>query len=41
MALLGALQCALSGKEVAGGIEGLVVVAANLLAKHRKPPPHS
>lgn len=35
VALLGALQCALGGKEVAGRVEGLVVIAAHLAAKHR------
>lgn len=35
VALLGALQGALGSKEVAGGIEGLVVIAAHLSAKHR------
>lgn len=30
MALLGSLQGALGGKEVAGGVVGLVVGAANL-----------
>lgn len=39
VALLGALQGALCGKEVAGRVEGLVVIAAHLLAKHRTPPP--
>lgn len=39
VALLGALQGALCGKEVAGRVEGLVVIAAHLLAKHRAPPP--
>lgn len=38
VALLGALQCALGGKEVAGRVEGLVVVAAHLLAKQRASP---
>lgn len=37
VALLGAFQGALGGKEVAGGVEGLVVVAAHLLAEHRAP----
>lgn len=37
VALLGALQGALGGKEVAGRVEGLVVVAAYLWAKHRAP----
>lgn len=38
MALLGALQGALGGKEVAGGVEGLVVITAHLWAKHRASP---
>lgn len=37
VALLGALQGALGGKEVAGRVEGLVVIAAHLSAKHRAP----
>lgn len=41
VALLGALQGALGGKEVAGGVEGLIVIAAHLLAKHRAPHLHS
>jgi hypothetical protein len=41
VALLGALQGALCGKEVAGRVEGLVVIAAHLLAKHRAPLLHS
>ena len=41
VALLGALQRALGGKEVAGRVEGLVVIAAHLSAKHRVPHPHS
>lgn len=38
VALLGALQCALGGKEVAGRVEGLVVVAAHLSAKQSASP---
>lgn len=38
VALLGALQGALGRKEVAGRVEGLVVIAAHLLTKHRAPP---
>ena len=38
VALLGALQGTLGCKEVAGRVEGLVVVAAYLLVKHRAPP---
>lgn len=41
VALLGALQCALGGKEVAGRVKGLVVVAAYLSAKQRVPHPHT
>lgn len=41
VALLGALQGALGGKEVAGRVEGLVVVAAHLVAKHRASHFHS
>lgn len=41
MSLLGALQGAFGGKEVAGGVEGLVVIAAHLWAKHRAPHLHS
>lgn len=41
VALLGALQGALGGKEVAGGVERLVVIAAHLSAEHRAPGLHS
>lgn len=41
VALLGALQGALGGKEVAGRVEGLVVIAAHLSAKQRAPHFHS
>lgn len=41
VSLLGALQGAFGGKEVAGGVEGLVVIAAHLWAKHRAPRLHS
>lgn len=41
VSLLGALQGAFGGKEVAGGVEGLVVIAAHLWAKHRAPHLHS
>ena len=39
--LLGDLQGALGSKEVAGGVEGLVVIAAHLLTKHRAALLHS
>ena len=42
VALLGALQGALGGKEVAGRVEGLVVIAAHLQSiEHRGPCPDS
>ena len=42
VALLGALQGALGGKEVAGRVEGLVVIAAHLQSiEHRGPRPDS
>lgn len=41
VAFLGALQGAFGGKKVAGRVEGLVIIAAHLLAKYKTPHLHS